>query len=426
MATQVSIVDDTSSRIAYQGGSWFSYQGSAEKWPDFGPAYRNTLHGTEAPARFSFSFSGTSVEIFGPNDKDNYWECLIDNKQFASRDDYPSKEPGYNLLTFCKAPALQDGPHTLVVNVVAVKDKTFWFDRIQYTPSVNEPSASENAYVENFDPRLKFGNGRAPAKGNGDVTNARGSNFEFKFTGISVAWYSWIAPEYPGGPTTSTYYLDGGSARSFPLKGLANAVNLQRNQLIFETKLLPMGEHTLSVVYDGNDNATDTPLVLDYLVVRSGTSTDDSSPSTDSSSAPRSGSGSPLPTGTPSSFSKAAKAGIIAGCVVAVVVFCIPIAYLLLRQQRRRKKKNLTHAFPDFQTATTSVLSPFVSLPGPSSAFSVSKTSTQALGKRQGLRHHSSPETDDAAVVLHEDSGVRGLGNTQQDLVELPPQYTAG
>ncbi|KAF9524774.1 hypothetical protein CPB83DRAFT_860678 [Crepidotus variabilis] len=413
MATQVFIVDNTSSRIIYNG-SWFPYRSAEEQWKNYGSPYGNTSQGTSSPASFSFSFSGTAVEIMGPNDEENYWECLIDNKKFAGRDSYPFG-PLPNLLTFCKGEGFRDGPHILVVNVISIKPgKPFWFDRIQYSPSSNELSANENAYVENWDSSLKYGSGWAPAKTNGNMTNVTGFNFEIEFTGISVAWYSWIAPDYPQNPTTATYSLDDGSAQKFALKGLADGASPLYNQLFFETSPLPVGRHKLSVSYNGQNVETDTPLVLDYLVVRSGTSTDEPSSPIKSS-----------PTDMPSNThrNKITKIGIIVGCAIAVLVISTLISYLLLRRQRQWKRLTLARPFLYYQTAS---ISAFSSSSGRLAEYGAGERPTHPGGKRQGLQLHSDLGTDDPIVVLHEDSGVRGLSDTQQNLVELPPQYTAG
>ena len=70
----------------------------------------------------------------------------------------------------------------------------------------------------------------------------------------------------------ATYAVDNHSAVTFTLPGLPNANNgtaTQYNQKVFQTTPLPLGNHTLKVVHQGNSSLT--PLVLNYIIIQNQT-----------------------------------------------------------------------------------------------------------------------------------------------------------
>jgi hypothetical protein len=59
------VVDDTNLGIQYSG-PWFAAQNTQDNTVEFGPPFKNTLHGVNVNASFSYSFSGMSPDkLFG-------------------------------------------------------------------------------------------------------------------------------------------------------------------------------------------------------------------------------------------------------------------------------------------------------------------------------------------------------------------------
>ncbi|KAF9524783.1 hypothetical protein CPB83DRAFT_909679 [Crepidotus variabilis] len=479
MAKRSIIVDDLDPSIKYEGNSWFADQGSQDRAGNFGPPFRSTLHGTQSSASLSFQFSGTSITVVGANNLRNdsgvldpKWECFVDHISIGATDPFPYAENNWG---FCNQDQLVDGPHTLTVNVTVAKKQTFWFDRIQYTPS---PSASiENSiiYIENSDPELQYGPGWGALGGTANLTQTKGSLFEFEFTGVSLSWFSFIPQEFPGNATTGSYSIDGGSPQAFSLNGHpADSTTTVYNQKFFETPTLPMGKHKLSVVYNGNGDVT--PLTLDYLVVQNGTAPSNNTTGSDNNN--------PVP------VKKTNIGAIVGGIVSAVaVIILIIIAFLFFRRRRRQQYKRRSidlheedppvaqvHPFqysPVHQSASFHPSSPTGVTssawgtsdghqPGSSVYGGIAPAnarlhqSNPSAGSRSDLhstsgamssRNPVTPPADGSfgqplfekardamsqqsrgtsRVVLHEDSGVRNLHNPVEDVVELPPQYTAG
>ena len=70
---------------------------------------------------------------------------------------------------------------------------------------------------------------------------------------------------------TATYSVDGAKPVAFSLNGVAaQRTGVQYNQILFETPSLPLGEHTLDVVYLGN--TTTAPLSISVVYIQNGTS----------------------------------------------------------------------------------------------------------------------------------------------------------
>ncbi|KAF9529503.1 hypothetical protein CPB83DRAFT_765016 [Crepidotus variabilis] len=276
MSKRAIIVDDSHPSINYVGDSWISDQGSHDNKGNYGPPFKSTLHGTTSSASFSFQFSGTGIKVYGSNDKHNdsvisdpKWSCFIDQQSITASK--PEKE-AQNHRHLCENNNLkpQDGPHTLTVNVTVAQNQTFWFDRIEYVPSSTVSLDDSLILIESNDAEFRYRDGWKKS-GTANMTKTNGASFEFGFTGISVTWFSWVLSGEPGNSTNGTWAIDGGSRTTFNINGhTADLKTTQYNQKLFETPTLPMGQHNLSVVYNGNKDTI--PLTLDYLVVQNGTS----------------------------------------------------------------------------------------------------------------------------------------------------------
>ncbi|KAF9524778.1 hypothetical protein CPB83DRAFT_797422 [Crepidotus variabilis] len=269
MTTRAVIVDDTDdARIEYEGSSWLNYENTVTDFGRFGTPVGQTLHGTHTSGGISFVFTGTATQVWGPNDLNTNvtWACSIDGNAISNGD------VSVNAAILCSKDQLADKPHTLRLDaVVPDTDHIFWFDHIQYTPSLGESMENETIYIDSSDPWLDYGSGWSPMFDMGHTTEQTGATFDFEFIGISLAWYTFIAPSFSSNPTSASYTIDGGTPVVLTVTGPSGmeVLSTSFNQKLFQTPDLPMGRHKLSVVYHGNDHTA--PLSLGYLVVQNGT-----------------------------------------------------------------------------------------------------------------------------------------------------------
>jgi len=202
------IVDDTDSQIQYTG-SWVPDQGSQDSVGNYGPPYRNTMHGTKSNASLSFSFHGerhfffpksssscltdchvpgTQIKVIGSNNirndsgvLDPTWQCFVDNVSIDVSKPFQYAE---NNWPFCSQDSLVDGPHTLTVNATVMKSQTFWIDNIQYIPSASVPLNQTAVVVDSLDPQLQYGQGWQALGGVANMTVVPGSIFMYNFIGM--------------------------------------------------------------------------------------------------------------------------------------------------------------------------------------------------------------------------------------------------
>ncbi|KAF9528097.1 hypothetical protein CPB83DRAFT_883694 [Crepidotus variabilis] len=328
MSKRAVIIDDIDPSINYVGNSWHSDQGSRDSAGNFGPPFEHTLHGTDSSASLSFQFSGTTVKVYGSNNirndsgvLDPTWECFIDQQSIGASDPFPYVE---NNWPFCEK-SLSDGPHTLTIN--------------------------------GDDPALHYSQGWRPI-GTAYMTQTNNTSLELEFTGVSVSLFTWVLSEYTGKPTSGSYAIDGSSPQTFDLNGHSDDNPITSyNQKLFDTPLLTMGRHHLSVVYNGNENTT--PLTLEHFVVRNGTLS--SSDNKDNIHSPVSANNAPVPTRSltlatssipwpthiDSVPTKKSIIGDIAGGVVlAVGVIAIVILGFVCLHRRRRSRNYRTFIEP--------------------------------------------------------------------------------
>ena len=169
--------------------------------------------------------------------------------------------------------------------------------------------------------------------------------------GVSLAWYGDIPTELPHTATTGTYSIDGQSAISFPLKGLRGRLPEEAftisNHKFFETATLPDGHHSITVLFQGNDQTT--PLTLDYLVVQNGAAPEGSSTSSLSGSSSKDVGSSTSPPGSSptgkdagsnvNGTSSKSNVGVIVGGIVGAVGFILLVCLLLLCYRRKKRKQ---------------------------------------------------------------------------------------
>ena len=206
MAQRLIILDDTSPSINYVG-PWFLDQGSLDATGNFGPAYNHTLHGIKANGSFSFSFHGvlllyvyardflfmlcsllgTYIEVWGTNNQinasgiiDPSYTCAVDNVGFPAK----ATAQDCNNQIMCST-TLNDGPHTLTVNVTSLTGQPFWLDDFHYAPSSDVSEVNADTVVEQTDPALVYNSGWEALEIDAEMTSVEGANVSFNFTGMA-------------------------------------------------------------------------------------------------------------------------------------------------------------------------------------------------------------------------------------------------
>jgi len=255
-----------------------------------------------------------------------------------------------------------------------------------------------------------------------------------------------IPVEYPHGPTTATYTVDNHSPVTFTLPGLPNATNgtaTQYNQKVFQTTPLPLGNHTLKVVHQGNSSLT--PLVLNYLIIQNQTNS-----ATEIISSGHTSKGPPV-------------GAIVGGTIGAVSALVLSTVIYLVVRHRRKRRANANTVINDivdpfftappsqldtriYGTSTTELLpapqhkrTPLASISNntsitASTSYSGSGSYPSSGSRKQAARpaivasgsdgEPPSSLTTTRRVVHHQDSGIR-LPNTEiEEVVDIPPNYT--
>ncbi|KAF9458804.1 hypothetical protein BDZ94DRAFT_1123479, partial [Collybia nuda] len=263
------VIDDSDHAIRYSGVGWFQDNGSQDGIGNFGPTYLRTLHGTNVNGGLAYTFNGTSVQVWGTTKLakaadgtfDPSWECLVDKISIGATK--PFEFPENNWL-LCEQNGLIDGSHEIVVNVNTI-NHTFWFDKIQYTPSPSTSLETAVVLVDNHDPGISFDSSWRALGGTANMTQVKGSTASFLFTGTSVSWIGFIPTELPHNASSATYSVDGGPPTFFSLEGLPSGSTTVYNQEFFKTPELQPGPHSLVVIHQGTGQQT--PLTLDFLYV---------------------------------------------------------------------------------------------------------------------------------------------------------------
>ena len=207
MSMNQVLIDDTDPSILYSG-PWFTVQNTQNNTGAFGPPFRETLHGVNASASFSYAFNGmsrwlacfmtcpqsmavfsgsqvivlgTSITTNASGTQDPTWQCYVDNVLI----------PGFisaganmeNNWNFCQSD-LQDGHHMLSVDVTVLHQQNFWFDQIQYIPSANVSLDNATVKFDSSSPAVRYSSGwTESASIFVNLTQTAGSTVTFNFTG---------------------------------------------------------------------------------------------------------------------------------------------------------------------------------------------------------------------------------------------------
>ncbi|KDR68490.1 hypothetical protein GALMADRAFT_160877 [Galerina marginata CBS 339.88] len=446
VTTRWIVVDDTDPTIQYTG-AWFPAKGNLDNLGDNGPPFQGTSHGVNTNASLAFTFSGSRVQVYGlsqiPKVDDPSWACFVDGVGTGTvifKDG--SGTPSNNWL-LCQVDLLPEGVHTVVVQATVLDPRnTFWFDRINYTPSASVQLDNATIYIDSPDSAIQYESGWVPLRDIGEMTQQNGGHMSFDFslmlylTGIQLSWFSMIPADVAIASASATYSIDGESPVSFLLAGLTLGTRDQYNQLFFQTPVLSPGKHHLEVVYGGDTQKT--PLSLDYLVIQNATVPASSRSSAGSSAVSASGSStiaslpsitsSPNlaldPSPNPTTKSSVPVGAIIGGAVGGIVVLISLILLLFFCAKARRRDKTADES--NLHVTFLPTLEPFNVLPSrnslrqqPARVSSFPPYSVQPTGKFQ-----KNPGPRPESVIHQEDSRVRLPTQEEETSLELPPRYS--
>ncbi|KAF9561097.1 hypothetical protein CPC08DRAFT_664780 [Agrocybe pediades] len=339
------VVDDDDPGIVYVGPWFLDATGSQNAVGNFGPPYHETLHGTNSSASLSYSFTGTSVLVFGTNNLRNdsgildpQWNCFVDGIEIGASS--PFQFPENNWL-FCSHDQLTDGPHVLSVNATVAKQQTFWIDKIHYVPSTEVSLDNQVILVDRNDPALQFDDAWTVLDVDRKITTQTNSILTFQFVGASLSWYGMIPANYPKTASKGSYSIDGGPSNMFQLQGLPpDGITNGYYQEFFQTPEYPAGTHKIVVTYLGDSQST--PLTLDYLLVQNGTL--DTAPMTTSSLSSSSSSSASSSASTTHTAKRNANIGIIIGGVIGGIFLLAVIIILCLWYRRIVRLENEVEA----------------------------------------------------------------------------------
>ncbi|TEB33267.1 hypothetical protein FA13DRAFT_1627518 [Coprinellus micaceus] len=268
--TRWVVIDDRDSRVQYSSG-WSAVSGDTyNNQGNFGPTYRNSLHGTGTDgASLSFKFTGSAARIKGttalqidsagvPNPD---WECILDGRVVKRANPFQYVE---NNWVFCAFDNLPGGEHTIGLNAKP-KGRNFWFDYIEYRPTGTVDN--EVVVAGRDDADLSYSTGWAALANVGHNTMIRGSTATFRFIGTGIGLYAMFPTELPHNEGQATYSIDNGPSTTFTIPG-GGDISVY-NRKIFEVTGLSKQAHTIVITYTSTGRTT--PLVVAQMFIEGGT-----------------------------------------------------------------------------------------------------------------------------------------------------------
>jgi len=113
------------------------------------------------------------------------WECFVDNISISA--EKPHNYPENNWL-FCQAGSLPDSLHNITLRATVRNQNTFWFDRIEYSPSSSVNLDSSLITIKASDPAVTYGPGWQDLRGIGNMTLQQGAYATVDFSGEYLAF----------------------------------------------------------------------------------------------------------------------------------------------------------------------------------------------------------------------------------------------
>ncbi|KAF5328399.1 hypothetical protein D9619_013320 [Psilocybe cf. subviscida] len=252
-------------------------------------------------------------------------------------------------------------------------DFGFYLDYLLVTPAQNQALyPQENIIFYAGDPVVQTSFQEANVgwtnRGTWYETSVPGSQFTFQFTGVAILWYGKSSTNPQLSNSTATYTMDGGDPFTF---SMVYNTHLPSQPSLFRTQQYPYGNHTLHVVYQGNNGSI--PLTLYGLIVQRVATTDaagvpqtgTTSTSTDTTlptlSTPVLG-----PAMSSSLISQshregvgAARLGGILGGVIGLLLIVAVVVYFLVFRRRRIPARRVSLAPSDHPNTEELVPDPF-------------------------------------------------------------------
>ncbi|KAF8969560.1 hypothetical protein BDZ97DRAFT_1754408 [Flammula alnicola] len=246
------LIDDTDSSISYTG-QWFQDQNteSFNSPGTSGPPFLGTLHGPNSNGSLAYTFIGSSsgVAVVGTIELVNRtsdgssisppWKCIIDSTSVYAIPPSSTRVRIYDTVT---------------VHVAVPLGQSFWFDYIEYAPSVYVGLEQELVSVNSENPKLRYDSGWHLSQELDNVTSENGSTLVFSFNVTSLLNYLGQAP-----PSVATYSVDGQTPIGFQLDGISILGNPKSNQQYFQTAQLPARQDTLEVVLPPGSSGISSP-----------------------------------------------------------------------------------------------------------------------------------------------------------------------
>lgn len=415
--TKYFVVDDTSPRVQYEGGSWsLSTSGVTDAWGINGPTHNRTLHELTGDGSFSFKFNGTTFEIRSTIDTSNSrarpsWLCSLDGRGFGRVT--PSPNELTNHWVVCSTDEAIDGSveHTLKVDVQVPSGAYFGLDEIIYSPN-DDTIKGETLMIQDRDNGIAYspaGNWNATSINH--ITDIPDSSVTFKFRGTGLTFYAFLAQGLPS--SSGKYSIDGGPETAFAIPGVLGNADNYNVPLFSVNGLSPQDEHTVTATYSGKRG--DTPLALDFFEI--------ASPPQSQSPAP---SGTTGPSSIPSDGAKGAPVGAIVGGVVGGVVGLALVVLVILFFLRRKNKERQTSK--EDYLLKPEPLPPQPPQSRPSQYDPYDGTAQQPTGTVMTRKQQEAMESYQASSssgIVHVDSGFRMPGSsTLPATLERPPVYT--
>lgn len=288
------------------------------------------------------------------------WECFIDGTSIGSVN---PTTVSLNNWMFCDQEGLQDGPHSITVNVSVSPGQTFWFDQLQYVPSATVSMENKEIYIGQGDSQMLAGfdsSWTSIFSNSSTMSQTTNGTFTFDFIGESdpennpvlviwnggplflgqsLSWYGLIpSGGFPTVGSTGTYTIDQGNPSKFSLQAASNStVATIYNVKFFETPQLTQGLHNIAVSFKGSSSTT--PLNVEFLVIQNGTQSPAASSTTSTSPAPPSAS----PRSGGHGVSKHNIGPIVGGAVSGATILALLALWIYYIRRRSKRRGNSMH-----------------------------------------------------------------------------------